>query len=180
MIKIIIVNGRPRAGKDTLIGFMQNHLREAGVPTMAFSSIDPVRDLLTGAGFDLSGKTEADRKLLAVVGAAVEEHSHWRTQACIDEIVSFDLNYGGGVVFLHIREPANIERIRQWVADVGLEMGFSMTTVLLRSNREELVNSNGADASVDDVDYDYRLENNGTPELLSWTAKMFLIEIGAI
>lgn len=181
MTRVFIVNGKPRAGKDGLIGFMQEHLRAAGVPTVAFSSIDPVRDLLSGAGFDVSAKTEADRKLLADVGSAVEEHSNWRTNRCIDEIVDFYCGAGqNGVFFLHMREPKNIETMRAWIMDKGLKQAITMTTIKLRSYRAEGISSNTADASVDQMVYDYTLSNDWTLDYLRDVAKLFLKEIGVL
>lgn len=174
MTQIIIVNGPPRAGKDTFIEILTAMLRAKNIDVDAFSSIDPVRDMLTGAGFDLSKKTQADRRLLALVGDAVEEHSAWRTQQCIDRITDFAFSVrrpSESVMFLHIREPANIATIRQWAsATYGVH---TCSTVFIENFRAEQVTSNAADAGVKDMGYDYTLENNGTLDDLLHTTRDF-------
>ena len=117
MRKVIVVNGKPRAGKDTAIAFMQEILAEHGIQSMQFSSIDPVRNVIQALGIDVSAKTPADRALLAEIGAAVEKHSGYRSKACLTEALRFLCCYHNAVVFLHIREPAMIET----VAAVGHE-----------------------------------------------------------
>lgn len=174
MTHIIIVNGPPRTGKDTFIEILTSMLRAKNIAVDAFSSIDPVRDMLTAAGFDLSKKTETDRKLLAVVGAAVEEHSSWRMRQCIDRICDFAFsvaNPADSVMFLHIREPANIATIRQWAsATYGVH---TCCTVFIESIRAEKVISNSSDAGVKDMGYDYTVPNNGSLADLLDTTMIF-------
>lgn len=181
MTHIIIINGHPRAGKDTFIGFMEKHLRAHDIGCRSFSSIDPVRDMLGAYGFDLSQKTEADRKLLAVVGSAVEEHSNWRTEQCIAEALSAHIHTRGNtVVFLHIREPENIAKVRSWVEQEGSVLGISIATVFLRSDRSEKVKSNSADGGVGDMAYDHYVTNHGSLLDLDNTAAAFLRDIGVL
>lgn len=176
MTHVIVVNGLPRAGKDTFIGMVTESLQSKGLPVIAFSSIDPVRDMLTKAGFDLSGKTEADRRLLSLVGEAVEEHSRWRTMRCIDLIELFSVQFGGlGVLFLHIREPKNIEIVRSMCDFLFNRVKF--ITVYLDSIRAETITSNASDAGVLEMQYDRKIFNNGSLADLRKGAALFADEI---
>ena len=168
---VVVVNGEPRAGKDTFINNAATFLRAARVPVDSYSSIDPVRDLLHGAGFDLRAKTEADRKLLAVIGDAVQEHSEWRTGKCLEHVEWFHLSNhrSPGVFFLHIREPHNIELVRD-----KLSGDIRMVTVFIESVRSEKVTSNAADAGVRDMDYMHTIRNDGTLADLSNAAAQFV------
>lgn len=169
---VIIVNGPPRAGKDTLIRFMKSILPCASAE---FSSIDPVREML-GRAVDLSQKTEADRKLLATVGDALEEHSFFRTHACMEAAGLFFAARYYGVFFCHIREPRHIIRLkRAWKLQ-----GIAVTTVLLQSTRAEMITSNPADAGVFGMKYDVELRNDGAPDDLEATARSFLVDLGII
>lgn len=171
MTKVVIVNGRPRAGKDTFIDMVSMFARNGGKTVRSFSSIDPVRDMLRQAGFNLDRKTPKDRKLLAIVGDAVQEHSFWRTDQCIEAIVKLHREaQGRGVMLLHIREPKNIGIIRQW-CESGLFV--SVSTVFIDSDRAETVASNAADAEVEDMEYDVRITNHGTLEDLNTKALAF-------
>lgn len=180
MTHVIVVNGPPRAGKDTLIGFMGQHLNDARIQWEEFSSIDPVKEMLTKAGFYLTKKTEADRKLLAVVGEAVEEHSQWRTQQCLEKIADFDSTYNNeGVVFLHIREPENIKRVRDALNMAGAT-GIKFRTVFLSSSRAENVTSNEADRRVAEMEYNRYALNDGSLDELNEKARFLLIDMGVL
>lgn len=175
MTHIIIVNGKPRAGKDTFISHLTTILRRRSIHVDAFSSIDPVRDMLTAAGFDLRWKTEADRRLLAVVGQAVEDHSQWRTHQCLVRINDFAFSIhdaSRSVMFLHIREPKNIDTIKAASAQF-----YPCLTVFLESDRAENVTSNTADAGVADMIYDHTFQNNGTIEDLYLVAEAFVTQL---
>lgn len=175
MIHVIVVNGSPRAGKDTFIEMLLEDLASQHVPTDTFSSIDPVRALLTAAGFDLSEKTEADRRLLSVVGDAVETHSQWRTNACVDRVKQFASETSNrGAFFLHIREPRNIELVKSLCADAVPDSVFS--TIYLDSIRAEKITSNPSDAGVADMIYDHVITNNGTKDDLRAAARNFVID----
>lgn len=172
MTRVVIVNGPPRAGKDTFIAMLTEALQHCRVPVGAFSSIDPVRNMLIRAGLDVEAKTEADRLLLATVGDAVERHSNWRTMKCVEAIYAFRAQHSRqGVFFLHVREATVIKTIRETCRMTVDGVGFS--TVLLNSPRAEQVTSNAADAGVFDMVYDHVVFNNGSLERLRSTADDF-------
>lgn len=177
MTHVVIVNGRPRAGKDTLIDMLTTHLSVQGRAVESFSSIDPIRDMLNNAGIDTSEKTPDDRKLLARIGDAVEEHSRFRSQECTLRVLRFTRAHGGnGVFFLHVREPEIIERIRGNVAmtKIGRELPVRFTTVLVRSHRSPEFASNAADAGVETMRYDWTIGNDGTLEDLDVAAQVLI------
>lgn len=154
MKTILVVNGPPRAGKDSSVDMMQRILDEHGTPSKSFSSIQPIKDLLAPL-VDLSAKTLADRKLLSVVGDALQEHSQFRTNAALARMHA---KRDGSVFFLHIREPDLIELLRQEC----LSYGWRFERVFVESNRAEDVQNNPSDANVATGEYDHRLYNNGT------------------
>ncbi|MBI1620043.1 hypothetical protein [Aquamicrobium zhengzhouense] len=154
MKTIIVVNGKPRAGKDTAVEMMRCILWDQQIHTTSFSSIQPIKDLLAPVA-DLSAKTPADRKLLSVVGDALQEHSQFRTNAALGQMHAMR---DGSVFFLHIREPDLIELLRQEC----LSYGWRFERVFVESNRAEDVQNNPSDANVATGEYDHRLYNNGT------------------
>ncbi len=176
---VVVVNGKPRAGKDSTIAAMAQILNASGIAVHAFSSIDPIRDMLSNAGFDLASKTPADRALMAEVGDSVEKHSEWRSQRSFLEIAGFFNDVGDdkpAVMFLHVREPHIIDRIAARVA----RRGWSMMKVIVRSKRAEHVTSNAADLGVDDIEYDAEIANNGTLDDLAKKADQLLFKNGLI
>lgn len=157
---LIIVNGHPRAGKDTAVDYMSEALRDMGVSAWAMSSIDPVRDLLAPVS-DLSSKTEADRKLLSVVGRAVEDHSSWRTRQ-VANFACDQFHHTGNedtVVFVHMREPDLIEKTRLMMTELWPDARF--LTIFVDRPSAAPVTSNASDAAVEDMLYDLRLFNDG-------------------
>lgn len=165
MRTVIIVNGKPRAGKDSTVEAMTKHMQAAGIQVRAFSSIEPVRDMLASAGVDVTKKTPEDRALLAEIGDSLEKHSQWRSNKCRNEIRRFfGTLYSDEpcVMFLHVREPAIINRII-----MGAGTAYKVVTVLIRSKRAENVTSNAADMNVEDVHYDATIFNDDTLDDLS-------------
>lgn len=157
MKTVIVVNGKPRAGKDTAVAFMRDVLSDSNIPTHAFSSIDPVKVML-GAHVDLSAKTEADRKLLSVVGDALQEHSSFRTFTFMKAINWFFYENDNGVFFLHMREPHLIKVMKENCEKHGMRF----LRILMTSPRAENVTSNASDAGVESGHYDDVLTNDGT------------------
>ena len=169
MKTVIVINGKPRSGKDTAVDLMRLALEDKGHTTAAFSSIEPIKMIL-GPYIDLGSKTQADRKLLATVGDALQEHSEWRTEASLRSINHFFYKTEDGVYFLHMREPRLIEMMKHKCE----EKGIRFIRVLLSSNRSEDVTNNPADAGVEDGQYEDLLSNNSTVSDLEVTCRAFL------
>ena len=184
MKTVFILNGKPRAGKDSAIAAMTQILRCSNVAVEAFSSIDPVKQMVARAGIDTSGKTPEDRALWAEIGNSVEKHSQWRTQRCFSEIAQFfnfvDDNGTGNnsaVMFLHVREKLIIDRIAE---RVNRRLDWSVLKVIMRSNRAENVSSNAADMGVDEIEYNDEIVNNGTLDDLARACDRLLFRNGLI
>lgn len=163
MRAIVFVNGKPRAGKDTAIGFLRQSFRRLGYMSGEFSSIDPVREMLLTAGIDVSQKTPADRKLLSRVGDEVEDHCSYRSAHCIAAARELFINASAkgqwGVMFLHTREPKLIRKIAEMAE---ADLNAISINVLVRSPWEIAEASNESDAGVNDgITYDYIIENDG-------------------
>lgn len=170
MKKVIVVNGGPRAGKDTSIAFMQGILQQHRVASMQFSSIDPIRAAVANMGIDTRGKTPEDRALLAEIGSAVEKHSGFRSKECVAHCLRFFASHREAVVFLHVREPEVIRTI-----GAALELaGCKLLSVIVVSNRAEKVASNAADLGVHDMEYDATLSNNSSLSVLEANCRCLL------
>lgn len=167
MLHVIVVNGYPRAGKDTFVQFCEQQAEKAGLKTQAFSSIDPVRNMLLNAGVSIWNKRPEDRKLLAAVGDALEEHSEWRSRAAAREIVNFKhklfqaTTEKPGLFFLHVREPATLARIKRHVETHRVTANW--VVVMIESKRAEAP-ATTADRLVRDMaaQASYTVKNDGT------------------
>lgn len=161
MAHVFIVNGRPRAGKDTFIGMLAKIFGERGINPRSFSSIDPVRALVKNLGINVDGKSPADRKLLSIMGDALEEHSNLRTNACVQFVQSHEgfPDYPQ-VYFLHIREPENVEKVRKQL----VAFGHHVWRVKLISMYADNVLHSDADYAQEKMVADYTIQNYGTLE----------------
>lgn len=75
------------------------------------------------------------------------------------------------VLFLHIREPEEIERARKL---------FNAKTVLILRDSVKHIKTNVADANVFEYKYNFTVENHGTMEELRSKAHNFLITVGVL
>ena len=155
--QIIIINGTGGSGKDTFVEFTMKYAK-----VMNFSSIDKVKEVAKVIGWD-GGKTEKDRKFLSDLKRLTTEYNDMAFNSIADAVLVFK-NSDYEIMFIHIREPEEIKRAAQ---------AFNAKTLLIK--REGLANiaSNYSDASVENYDYDYKIENT-TLEKLDEEAENFV------
>lgn len=175
MIHIVVVNGLPRAGKDTFIEFCKQQALSRALRTSSFSSIEPVRDMVDRAGISTHRKTPEDRELLATVGAALEAHSQWRSRATVSEMVSFARasQRQSGVFFLHVREPDVMSRIRKIFESAHVPHTWSL--VIVRSPRAEkpVTEADRCALEMESI-ADFTVQNDGHISALQKKANEFL------
>lgn len=157
--KIFIINGMGTSGKDTFVSFVQ---KEKPFEVWNFSSVDKVKEIATYCGWD-GGKTEKDRKLLSDLKLLLTDYNDLPMNTLKDKVSEF-LKSNAHALFLHIREPEEIERAKQL---------FNATTILVRRDSVPHIHSNMADDNVYNYKYDMIVENNGTLEDLQEIAKKF-------
>ena len=82
-----------------------------------------------------------------------------------DEANAYGLNPNKFFLFVHSREPEEIDRFAN---------DFNAVAVFIHRPGIELITSNHADLDVEDYNYDYFIENNGSLEDLRTKAKLFI------
>lgn len=154
---VVVVNGHPRSGKDTVVNGISRALKEAGWLTSAISSIDPIRNVLRALGIPVDRKTPAERDLLANMKACLDGYDNWVTRTCASAAVTaLELDHPGkDVVFLHVREPAAIALTKTLLPD-----SVEFLTIFVVREAAERISTNAADANVENYGYDVRIENN--------------------
>ena len=175
MIHIVVVNGLPRAGKDTFIEFCKQQAVSRAIRTDSFSSIEPVRVLMDRAGVSTHRKTPEDRELLASVGAALEAHSQWRSRATVAEMVSFARasHRQGGVFFLHVREPEVMARIRRIFESAHIPHTWSLVNVKSPRAEAPVTEADRCALEMESI-ADYAVQNDGHISALQKKANEFL------
>lgn len=145
---IFIINGPATAGKDTFVSMVSSI-----VPTINYSSVQVVKEAATLFGW-AGGKSEKDRKFLADMKFLSTEYSDAPYKSMEKKIYEFLEDEIHEVLFLHIREHAEIERM---VKEYPM-----IRTILVTRSGVTPITSNSADAQVYDWSYDFVIDNSGT------------------
>ena len=156
--QIIIINGTGECGKDSFVKCVQKYEK-----TFNFSSIDGVRRVAREAGWD-GGKTEKDRKFLCDLKKLTTEYNDFAFNYITKAVKEFRES-DNSIMFIHIREPEEIERAVK---------AFDAKSLLIKRKGQENIKSNPSDANVDNYDYDFIVHNDGTLEELEVKAKDFV------
>ena len=168
-IKLVIVNGRPGSGKTTFEtmckGIMGPYVRTR-------STVDKVKSIAMRAGWD-GRKTPEARKLLSDLKDLFTKFNDMPFKDITSHLGYFKAelaDYGvfdaPAIFFVDSREPEEIERFKNELDAV--------TLLVRRPEVENLETSNHADANVNNFDYDYVVENDGTMTDLEDKAKEFI------
>jgi hypothetical protein len=163
---VIVVNGKARAGKDTVVELMASQFEIRGFKVETYSSIEPVHAACDKLGINTRAKSDADRDLLADMGMALEKHSGLRTRDCFFQIERFMAQTEGkpSAFFLHMREPELIEKVRQRVTHKPAFATRKLPvfkTVMVEGRGLNIV-SNSSDANVGQTKADLVIHNGGS------------------
>lgn len=162
MKEIVIINGMAQSGKDTFVGLVSKYY---GV--MNYSSVDRVKGIAKLCGWN-GLKDEKSRKFLSDLKKITTEYNDMSFNAIKDKI-RFFYNSDKVILFLHVREPSEIEKIT--------DCYHECKTLLVTRSQIEDITSNESDANVYDYIYDYVICNDGTLQDLEESVKIWLKEI---
>lgn len=158
--QVFIINGSGGVGKDTFIELIAEC---TSFPIINFSSVDKVKEVAQIIGWD-GGKTEKDRKFLADLKLLCSEYNDMPFKS-MDSAVNMFHNSDTLMLFLHIREPEEIERAKN---------EFGATTVLIKRDFVKPITSNMADGSVFNYAYDVIIDNDGDIDAFRKKAQAFV------
>lgn len=145
---VLIVNGKPRAGKDTFV-----ELLSCMIPVYKYSIIEKVKCIALDCGWK-GGKEEKDRKFLYELKKLTDEYSDMSFIDVYERIEAFAKDEIKEVLFaVDIRDPEDIEMMKD------LTGAF---TVFIENENVPEITSNPADANVANYEYDFVIKNNGT------------------
>ena len=146
---IIIINGTGGCGKDTFVEYVSEFAN-----AINFSSIDKVKEIATYIGWG-GQKTEKDRKFLSDLKKLTTEYNDMSFNS-IEEAVEKFKTSDSNILFIHIREPEEIQRAVEH---------FEALTLLIKREDQEIITSNYSDANVENYDYDFKIINNSLEQL---------------
>ena len=158
MKKIFIVNGKPRAGKDTFAELLGKHCR-----VFKYSSVDKVKQIAAKCGWDGS-KMDKDRRFLAELKRITTEYNDMSYDDVAEKVAYFLKTDFFDVMLIDIREPEEIDRAIE---------GFGAEAVFIVNKNVPAVTTNSSDRDVELFEYDHIVLNNGTLEDFEETVKEF-------
>ena len=145
---VLIVNGKPRAGKDTFV-----ELLSYMIPVYKYSIVEKVKCVALDCGWK-GKKEERDRKFLYELKKLTDEYSDMSFIDVYEKIEAFAKDEIKEVLFaVDIRDPEDIEMMKE------LTGAF---TVFIENENVPEITSNPADANVANYEYDFVIKNNGT------------------
>lgn len=161
MIKqVFIINGSGGVGKDTFVAFVKKNSNQ---PVMNFSSVDKVKKVAKIIGWS-GGKTERDRKFLSDLKLLCTDYNNMPFNSMGEKVKEFNES-NAAMLFLHIREPEEIEKAKT---------AFGARTILIRREAVKQITSNIADRNVFNYQYDIVIDNNGDLTALEGKASDFV------
>ena len=164
MKKIFITNGSGTNGKDSFAKDVAKY-----IPTYKYSSINLVKDMLKVANITEESKTEEYRLLCSDLKDRLTKYDDIPFKDVATIVKDFKNNLiDMNVLLIDIREPEEIARAVET---------FGAETILVRNPNAIKIKSNHADANVENYQYDYIIENDGTLEQLDKVAKMFVCDV---
>lgn len=178
-INIVIINGKPRSGKDTVIKFMKQFCNlDECARCYAYSTIDPVKSALVSLGWN-GEKDSESRNMLATLKQFWISNCDGPLKYCIDTIMSRISGSADDLVLVfQIREPDEITKLVNALDPIKSAYGFNVSTLFVnRFPLEEEHYGNAADMNVADYEYDAEIVNNGTIEDLKKVVFEYMNEL---
>lgn len=159
---IVIINGTGGAGKDTFVSFCAEITKVLNV-----STVDKVKEaakILVGWNGE---KDEVSRKLLVDLKQLSIAYNDAPTKYIVQKANEFQ-NSEDNLMFVHIREAEEIDKAKKLL---------NAKTLLITNPRVQLITSNDSDGKVNEYQYDYYIQNDGTLEDLKHKASKFIEEL---
>ena len=160
---LFIINGMATSGKDSFCDFIKEY---SGHETFVISSIDRIMEISKAIGWDGVSKTEKDRKLWSYLKDLCTWYNDSPYTYVKNQIMYFEATPKTEIMFIHIREPKEIEKIKATYPYAK--------TILVTNKNVPIITSNSADAGVFDYHYDYYIKNDGILEDLKKNALSFI------
>lgn len=147
---VFIVNGKPRAGKDTFAEILNRYM-----VVYKYSAVTKVKEIAKQCGWT-GAKEEKDRKFLHELKMLTSAYSDLPYRDVLDKIEKYRSGEILADVFVvDVREPEEIER---------LQKATDAITVYIENENVPAITSNEADANVANYEYDFTIFNNGSIE----------------
>ena len=149
MKTVVVINGAGGVGKDTLCNIIAKKYKCSNE-----SSIIPIKEIATKYGGWNGEKDAKSRKFLSDLKLLFSEYNNLPFNYLLTKVDIFNSYQNTEVLFVHIREPDEIEKFIKAVRDMGIRC---VSLLITRENSETW--GNKADDNVNNYNYDYYYHN---------------------
>jgi dephospho-CoA kinase len=157
---IVVINGLGGVGKDTFIDLCKEYVRVLNI-----SSVDNVKMAAKILGWTGS-KSDSDRRFLSDIKKLAIEYDDSIYKYIKGEIEKFKKDKYIDIMFIHSREPAEIERLKH---------DFGCLTLLIVNKNIPSIDTNESDKNVGKYNYDLVIDNSNSLSDLNGKVKSFII-----
>lgn len=169
-LRVVIVNGKPGAGKTTFENMCGRVVGNAYCNKR--STVDRIKEIAKEGGWD-GVKDAAGRKLLSDLKDIFTEYNNMPMNDILfylrgweDDLAYYNVGDHPHILFVDDREPEHIEKLKN---------KLNATTLLIRRpGDEEIETSNHADENVFNYEYDWTVNNDSDLTELYEEAKRFV------
>lgn len=162
MIKVIIINGYAKSGKDKFVYFCKKYCKTMDIKVFNYSTVDKVKKVAKKLGWDGS-KTDEARKFLADMKRVWSSYNDGPFLTTVKRIEK--KANGKSIFFVHCREPKEIKKFAQHYGDL-------MITLYL--DKPGHIPDNPSDKNVKNYKYDYYIDSNITDDELQTSAENWI------
>lgn len=177
---VIILNGRPTAGKDTFVNLVKKFCDTFDYAWVShISSVNPIREfLMDKLGWD-GNKDDATRKLMADIKQYWDSREGYTSVSyCIDEILKWIntevVKRDDKIIFVDIREGYNIDSTMKILDALKDVYNIKAYTVFIDRPQVAINHGNASDDNVENFVYDAVIFNNGTVGAFEKLAQEFV------
>lgn len=163
---VVIVNGKPRSGKDTFCNFVIDYCEEKGMYCDSWSTIDFEKELLEEiVNREYDPKSAIDRSFLSDLKRLINEYY----DITFRDFTNL-LDIYKGVFLIHTREWAEILKFQEYCDNNDIKF---ITIFVTRPEEQHFNNSSDLYCDFEKNMYNIIINNDGTLEDLKENAKQF-------
>lgn len=165
---VFVINGRGGVGKDQFVKYFTEFAGEDSV--LNISTVDYIKQTAKSLGWkgekdNLSRKFLSDLKDMATYWGDIPFNDVYKKTQWFEYTLTSLKGNQNGFVFIHCREPKEIQRIKD-------NFRFNVYTILIRRAGQNFY-GNHADDEVENYNYNFIIDNNGTLEDLKEITQNF-------